>query len=102
MAYAILQKGLRKIQANHAYIKEDLKEHWELLAEPIQTTLKRYGVQTAYEDLKDLTRGETLDQQQIHQFINTLNIPDEAKQRLLALTPENYTGYAQALCDIGE
>ena len=76
---------------------QDLDAAWEVLAEPIQTVLRRYGVEDAYEVLKGLTRGQRIDQDALRQFIDGLAIPDEAKQRLLELTPSTYTGKAAAL-----
>ena len=71
-----------------------MDQHWEILAEPIQTVMKRYGIVDAYEQLKAITRGETTTQKQLMDFIDTLNIPDTAKKQLKLLTPSNYLGIA--------
>jgi adenylosuccinate lyase len=102
IAYQALQKGLSKINPNESRILDDLNNSWEVLAEPIQTVMRRYGVADAYEKLKALTRGKIIDQAAIRSFVETLSIPDEAKQQLSNLTPMNYTGYAKALTDAYE
>jgi adenylosuccinate lyase len=94
IAWSSLAKGLTKLEINPQAMLEDLDKNWTLLAEPIQTVMRRYGVENAYEKLKDLTRGETMNQEIIHGFIKTLEIPDSAKDQLLKLTPANYIGYA--------
>jgi len=79
-------------------IAEDLDANWEVLAEPIQTVMRRYGIDNPYEKLKDLTRGKTgMTRESLHGFIDTLALPDEAKARLKALTPATYIGLAAAL-----
>jgi adenylosuccinate lyase len=100
LAYNSLQKGLNKITINNNVLHDDLNEHWEVLAEAIQTVMRRYGIQDAYEQLKHFARGQKLDQQKIHKFIKSLDIPKVAKQRLLKLTPENYLGIAAELAQI--
>ena len=97
IAYQAALTGLTKLEANPKAIDADLARHWELLAEPIQTVMRRYGIEAPYERLKELTRGRHVDAQAIHGLIQELQIPDTAKQRLLALTPGNYTGLAEAL-----
>ncbi len=94
IAWSSLTKGLGKLEINEQIMRDELDKNWTLLAEPIQTVMRRYGVENAYEKLKDLTRGATMDKATIHAFINTLNIPNEAKSKLLDLTPANYIGYA--------
>jgi adenylosuccinate lyase len=94
IAWSSLTKGLSKLEINQQAMLDDLDLNWTLLAEPIQTVMRRYGVENAYEKLKDLTRGTTMNKQIIHDFINKLEIPLEAKQQLLKLTPANYLGYA--------
>ena len=89
--------GLRKLEVDRERIARDLDDAWEVLAEPIQTVMRRYGLSDAYEQLKSLTRGQTIDRDALHGFIRTLNIPADAKERLLALTPATYIGLAQAL-----
>lgn len=97
IALASLQKGLGKIEADPTQIDADLAERWELLAEPVQTVMRRYGLGDAYEQLKALTRGKGIEKQALKTFIEGLNIPDDAKQELLALTPSAYTGIAAEL-----
>ncbi len=96
IAYESVLKGLSKLELNSARLSEDLNNSWEVLAEPIQTVMRRYQVENAYEKLKDLTRGQTIDQTVMTQFINSLEIPDEAKATLLKLTPETYIGNAES------
>ena len=90
-------KGLQKLTVNTEQIQQDLDQHWEVLAEAIQTVLRRYGVADAYEQLKSLTRGKTIDQKILYNFIEQLPLPDQVKQQLQALTPDRYTGYAAQL-----
>ena len=90
-------KGLSKLQINTAAIDADLDANWEVLAEPIQTVMRRYGVEKPYEKLKELTRGQRITQAQLQVFIQQLAIPETAKVSLLALTPHNYIGYAEQL-----
>ena len=97
LAYQSLSKGLHKLKANETQITTDLQQHWEVLAEPIQTVLRAHGIADAYEQLKDFTRGERITQEAIADFIHALDIPDQSKARLLALTPGNYTGLAATL-----
>jgi len=97
IALASMQKGLSKISVNSRATAADLDNAWEVLAEPIQTVMRRYDVANAYEQLKELTRGQTIDQNIIQKFIDELDIPDNEKQRLKKMTPANYTGYAEQL-----
>jgi len=91
-------KGIAKLEADRARLAADLDANWEVLAEPIQTVMRRYGIAGAYERLKDLTRGKNgITREVLHAFIETLTIPDAEKKRLLALTPATYTGNATAL-----
>lgn len=99
ITYTSLQKGLSKLCVNETLLKSDLNDSWELLAEPVQTVLRRYGVKDAYEQLKELTRGKRITSDEMQAFINSLNIPDSAKTHLLSLTPEKYVGYAVALAE---
>ncbi|MCX7124445.1 MAG: lyase family protein, partial [Gammaproteobacteria bacterium] len=94
IAYASLSKGLTKLIPNTEKIKKELNQHWEILAEPIQTVMRRYGINDAYEQLKNITRGEAITQKQLMDFVDTLTIPEKAKQGLKELTPENYLGLA--------
>jgi adenylosuccinate lyase len=92
-------KGISKLQLNVDALEADLNNNWEVLAEPIQTVMRRYGVEKPYEKLKDLTRGEKLTPEQIRVFIGNLDIPTNAKADLLALSPETYIGYAKKLAN---
>ncbi len=100
IAYASLMKGLNKLEVNEQRLSEDLDSAWEVLAEPIQTVMRRYQVEGAYELLKDFTRGKTMNEENMREFINGLSIPDEAKTALIALTPATYTGLANVLSDL--
>ena len=98
LAYDSLSKGLAKLEANRALLAADLDANWDVLAEPIQTVMRRYGVTGAYEQLKDLTRGKGgITKESLHAFIKTLAIPADAKKRLLKLTPATYIGKAAEL-----
>ncbi|MCV2509402.1 MAG: lyase family protein, partial [Neisseriaceae bacterium] len=105
LGYAVLAnksllRGLSKLEVNQLVIERDLNRHWELLAEPIQTVMRRYGIDSPYEKLKALTRGkEKIDQKTIQDFINTLELPDKVKNELLSLTPVNYIGKAESLAE---
>ncbi len=89
-----LLRGIGKLEANADRMLEDLDANWEVLAEPIQTVMRRYGVEEPYEKLKALTRGQRIDQAGMQAFIDTLDIPDEAKAELKALSPATYIGNA--------
>ena len=97
LAHQSLAVGLSKLQLNEERLAEDLNNAWEVLAEPIQTVMRRYGVQGAYEKLKAVTRGKTVQAADLHALIRSLEIPEAEKQRLLALTPAGYVGMAEAL-----
>ncbi len=97
VAYSRTLRGLDKLQANEERIAADLQSHPEVLAEAIQTILRRENYPEPYEALKQLTRGRTLTLENIRQFVQELNISEEAKQHMLALTPETYTGLAAKL-----
>lgn len=92
-------KGLSKLEINTAAIEADLEANWEVLAEPIQTVMRRYGIENPYEQLKALTRGNRISAGQLQAFIQQLDIPEPAKISLLALTPRNYVGYAEQLAN---
>jgi adenylosuccinate lyase len=94
ISYQSLLKGLNKLEVNAAVIEADLDDSWEVLAEPIQTVMRRYGIENPYEKLKELTRGKAITQQAFQEFINTLEIPADARDKLLELTPMNYIGNA--------
>ena len=97
LAYHSLATGLGKLELNQAAIAADLDAAWEVLAEPIQTVMRRFGLPEPYEQLKNFTRGQPMTQELMQGFINKLDLPTEAKQRLLAMTPANYTGLAADL-----
>ena len=94
IAYQSLLKGLNKLEINVDVINADLNTSWEVLAEPIQTVMRRYGIENPYEKLKELTRGKAITQQTFQAFIQTLEIPEDARENLLQLTPHNYIGNA--------
>ncbi len=94
IAYQSCLKGISKLECNPDRIQADLDHAWEVLAEPIQTVMRRYNIENPYEKLKELTRGKSVGPELFQDLINTLNIPKEAKSRLLALTPNTYTGNA--------
>jgi len=98
LGYDSCLKGLGKLEADRERMKRDLDDNWEVLAEPIQTVMRRYGVTGAYEKLKELTRGkERITRDMLHAFIGGLAIPEPEKKRLLALTPATYIGKAAEL-----
>ena len=92
IAYQSTLKGINKLEINVDRLEADLNENWEVLAEPIQTVMRRYGVEKPYEKLKELTRGRQINKDTLHQFIDTLQIPEQEKVRLKQLSPRNYTG----------
>ena len=95
IAFEASLKGISKLEVNPARLDEDLEAAWEVLAEPIQTVMRRYGIEKPYEKLKALTRGKDgINQDTLTAFINDLAIPDEAKEILLAMTPATYVGNA--------
>jgi len=97
LAYASCLRGLAKLEADPERLAADLEANWEVLAEAVQQVMRRHGVPEAYEKLKDMTRGRRLDRAQLAAFVKALAIPEEAKKRLLALTPGKYTGLAAEL-----
>ena len=97
LAYSSLLTGLNKLELNEQALAADLDSAWEVLAEPIQTVMRRYGVQGAYEKLKEVTRGQSVTAADLHGLVRSLDIPEAEKTRLLALTPATYTGMAEAL-----
>lgn len=94
LAYESALKGIGKLEVNPARLGEDLDNAWEVLAEPIQTVMRRYGIEEPYEKLKALTRGQAITKDTLAQFIATLELPETARQELLALTPSAYIGNA--------
>ena len=97
LAYDSLLRGLGKLEADADRLCTDLDANWELLAEPIQTVMRRYGVANPYEKLKELTRGNRISREGMQSFVQSLEIPEEAKAELLKLTPWDYTGKAAEL-----
>ena len=98
LAYDSCLRGLGKLEANRERLAEDLENNWEVLAEPVQTVMRRHGVADAYEQLKDLTRGKGgISRETLHAFIRGLALPETEKKRLLELTPATYTGKAAEL-----
>ena len=94
IALGSLKRGLNKIELDASRLLEDLDNNWEVLAEPIQTVMRRYNIEKPYEKLKELTRGKKINQAVLKEFIETLEIPDHAKKELQALTPATYIGNA--------
>ncbi|KAA0443067.1 MAG: adenylosuccinate lyase [Candidatus Thioglobus sp.] len=99
IAYASIAKGIGKLVTNEEKLLQDLDDSWEVLAEPIQTVMRRYGIEAPYEKLKDLTRGQAINAQVLAEFVQDLDIPESAKKALSALTPMNYIGDAQKLAN---
>jgi len=97
LAYQSLLAGLNKLEINEAALARDLDASWEVLAEPIQTVMRRFGLPQPYEQLKAFTRGEAMTQELMRGFIAGLAIPESEKARLLATTPASYTGMAAQL-----
>ena len=97
LAYNSMNVGLGKLELNAEALNDDLNIAWEVLAEPIQTVMRRYGVQGAYEKLKEVTRGKTVQAADLHALIESLEIPETEKTRLLAMTPGSYIGMAAEL-----
>ena len=97
LAYQSMAVGLRKLELNADALADDLDNAWEVLAEPIQTVMRRYGIDGAYEQLKAVTRGKTVTREALHGLIQSLAIPDADKARLLAMTPATYVGKAAEL-----
>jgi adenylosuccinate lyase len=94
IAYQATLKGISKLELNKAAVDADVDQCWEVLAEPIQTVMRRYAVPEPYEKLKALTRGKGITEEALSEFVSRLDIPDEAKQELLSLTPRKYIGNA--------
>jgi adenylosuccinate lyase len=97
LAYDSAMRGIGKLEVNAAAIAADLDACWEVLAEPVQTVMRRYGIENPYEQLKELTRGKGINQADLQVFIRGLAIPDDAKARLLEMTPSSYLGKAVEL-----
>ncbi len=99
LAFQTCLQGIAKLGVDSARINDDLENEWGVLAEAVQTVMRRYGIPEPYEQLKTLTRGKVVDKQTLHGFIKTLAMPDEARQRLLELTPGTYLGFARELSE---
>lgn len=97
LAYESALRGLGKLETNPARLAEDLDNAWEVLAEPVQTVMRRYGIANPYEQLKELTRGKGITKEALQEFIRKLDIPEDAKARLLEMTPASYIGRAVEL-----
>jgi adenylosuccinate lyase len=97
LAYDSCLRGLDKLELNALRLDEDLDDCWEVLAEPVQTVMRRYGIENPYEQLKELTRGKGITREALQKFVGGLAIPDDAKARLMAMTPASYVGQAVAL-----
>jgi len=100
LAYKSTLKGLSKLKLNRDRLAADLDHAWEVLAEPIQTVMRKVGIEEPYEKLKALTRGQTVTQEGLRAFLETLALPDADKARLMALTPASYIGLANKLVDL--
>lgn len=94
IAYQATLKGISKLEVNEKSLADELDQNWEVLAEPIQTVMRRYGIEKPYEKLKELTRGKRVDQAGMQAFVDALDLPQEAKEALKAMTPANYIGNA--------
>ncbi|MBT4837126.1 MAG: adenylosuccinate lyase, partial [Methylococcales bacterium] len=99
VSYSSTVRGISKLEVNPAQLQKDLDNNWAILAEPIQTVMRRYNIEQPYEKLKALTRGQEINQQAIVEFVKTLELPDEAKKILMDLTPECYLGNAAKQVD---
>ena len=99
IAYQSTLKGISKLEVNRDHLLDELDHNWEVLAEPIQTVMRRYGIEKPYEKLKELTRGKRVDAAGMQAFIDRLALPDDEKTRLKAMTPANYIGEAITLVD---
>jgi len=99
IAYQATLKGISKLEVNEANLRAELDANWELLAEPVQTVMRKYAIEQPYEKLKELTRGKRITQADLHVFIDKLALPDQVKQQLKQLTPANYIGAAVEITD---
>jgi adenylosuccinate lyase len=97
LAWDSLLRGLDKLLVHPQRLAEDLDNAWEVLAEPVQTVMRRHGLPSPYEQLKELTRGKAITADSMREFIKGLNLPEDDRQRLLAMTPASYTGLAAEL-----
>ena len=99
IAYQSTLKGISKLEVNEAQLRAELDKNWEVLAEPVQTVMRRYGIEKPYEKLKELTRGKRIDGEQLATFIDGLELPETVKIELKKMTPANYIGRAEAFVD---
>ncbi|RYV01705.1 adenylosuccinate lyase [Shewanella sp. OPT22] len=99
IAYQASLKGISKLQVNEEHLRDELDHNWEVLAEPVQTVMRRYGIEKPYEKLKELTRGKRIDGEQLSAFIDGLELPENVKIELKKLTPANYIGRAETFVD---
>ncbi len=99
IAYTSTLKGISKLEVNREALLAELDQNWEVLAEPVQTVMRRYGIEKPYEKLKELTRGKRVDGEAMRNFIDGLELPEEEKTRLKQMTPANYIGQAIELTD---
>ncbi|MGF1763419.1 adenylosuccinate lyase [Aliivibrio kagoshimensis] len=99
IAYTSTLKGISKLEVNQAALEAELDKNWEVLAEPVQTIMRRYGIEKPYEKLKELTRGKRVDGEGMRQFIDSLEVPEHEKARMKEMTPANYIGEAVKLTD---
>ncbi len=97
IGYAAIMRGLDRLAVDAERLAEDLDANWEVLAEAIQTVMRRYGIEAPYEKLKELTRGKRVDQAGLQAFVDTLELPETVKAELRELTPGRYTGLAARL-----
>lgn len=97
IAYQAIAKGNDKLQINLTALNHDLHDRWDVLTEAVQTVMRRYNVPNAYEQMRDLTRGQEITHAKFEQFIHNLSIPEDARKQLLKLTPAGYTGLASKL-----
>ncbi|RCS73407.1 adenylosuccinate lyase [Vibrio casei] len=100
IAYSSVMRGISKLEVNRAALEAELDKNWEVLAEPVQTVMRRYGIEKPYEKLKELTRGKRVDGEGMRAFIDGLDIPEDEKARLKLMTPANYIGDAIKLTDL--
>ena len=99
IAYASTLKGISKLEVNEQHLRNELDQNWEVLAEPIQTVMRRYGIEKPYEKLKELTRGKRVTGEAMREFIDGLSLPEAEKARLKEMTPASYIGYAVELVE---
>lgn len=99
IAYQSTMKGVSKLEVNEGNLRNELDHNWEVLAEPIQTVMRRYGIEKPYEKLKELTRGKRVTAEDMQVFIDGLELPEAEKARLKTMTPANYIGYAATMVD---